>query len=117
VPAPEAEMSDKVFHAMRNNDLRTPAMQPTRRTNHPAKRGDVEMVHVSMGYQDQVDGGKALHKQTWITLSAQHDKASSEDRINQNIAASDLEEEGRVADKGNAQFRGGYQFNRPGLTG
>ncbi len=57
-----------------------------------AQGGEVEVVHVRVGDEDEVDGREVGEADAGVTLAAEED-----------VAAGDLEEEGGVADEGDAE--------------
>jgi hypothetical protein len=65
------------------------------------------MVHVGVSNQDKVDGGHLLDSNAGTPLTAQNDEPGNENRVDEHIATTDLEEEGGVSDEGDPELTGG----------
>src|SRR5580698_5265256 len=59
------------------------------------------MIHMRVGEQNRVYTGKIAHMDAGMPLAAQKDKARREDRVDEQCAPGDLEQERRVPDEGN----------------
>jgi hypothetical protein len=110
-------VGDQVFDALGDDDLGRAAAQAAGGSDDAAERWDVEVVHVGVGDEDGVDGGKVFDEEAGLALAAEDDEAGGEDGVDEDVAAADLEEEGGVADEGDAELGGGDQFGGAGLAG
>jgi hypothetical protein len=113
VDPPKSQSGDEIVHSLGHDDLRRTAPCPARRPNDTTQRGNIEVVHMRVCYQDKVDRRHLLDQNSGMTLASQHDKPGGKDGIHQNVPATDLEEERGVPDEGNTQLARLYQFGRP----
>ncbi len=104
--AAEAEFFDQVAHSQGNDCLRRDAGEAFGVAHDPAQGGEIEVVHVRMCEQYRVDGRQVLEEHAGAALAAQQDQACGEDGVDKEVAAGDLDEEGRVADEGDAELAG-----------
>ncbi len=94
----------EVLDAVRHDDLRGASGEPAGGANDAAQGGEIEVVHVGVRQQDEVDGRQFADQDACATLPAQEDEAFRKDGIDKDVAAVDLEQKGGVADEGDAEF-------------
>jgi hypothetical protein len=116
VAAAEAEMGDEVFDSAGDDDLGSPAAEAPGGANDAAERGDVEVVHVGVGDEDEIDGGHLFDEEAGAALAAKDDEAGGEDGVDEYVAGADLKKEGGVSDEGDAEFRGSDDLGPTGLA-
>ena len=75
------------------------------------------MVHVGVGEEDEVDGGEVGDTDAGAALATQDDQAGGEDGVDEDVFAGELEEEGGVADEGDAELRGEDAGDGVGVAG
>ncbi len=66
---------------------------PAGRAHHTPQRGAVQVVHVRMGQQDDVDRWKIAHPHTGPPLPPQQDQPGGEDRIEEQVLPRGLHQE------------------------
>jgi hypothetical protein len=111
-----SQFGDEIVHSLGHDDLGCSTPCPARSPNDTAQRRYIEVVHVSVGYQDKVDGRHLLDQNPGLALATQQDEPGSEDRIDQNVSSTDLEKKGGVSDEGDTELTWLYKLCRPGFS-
>ena len=62
---------NKVLHAARHDHFGAPSRQPSRSPDHAPQRRQIEVVHVGMGQEDEIDRWQAFDQYPGTTLPAQ----------------------------------------------
>jgi hypothetical protein len=88
----KAEPLHQVLDAFRHNDFGCLSGQLASGANHASQGSHIQMIHVRVGQQNQIDGRQFLHAQPWFALSSEHDKPFGKDGIDQHLAPIDLEQ-------------------------
>ena len=112
----ESKVFHEILHAARHDDFRSPAGQPSRKPDDSPERRQIEMIHMRMGEQDEIDRRQILQQHAGMTLTAQQNQSLRKHRIDQHLAPIDLQEERGVPDKGHSQLVFGDQLDRMGSS-
>src|SRR6185312_3702763 len=104
VDATKAKVDYEVFHACGHYDLGSVARELSCGPHNAAQRGEVQVVHVRVGQQYCIDGGQLFDEQSRESLPAQQNQALGKDRVYQDAASADLQQEGGVANEGYAEL-------------
>ena len=75
------------------------------------------MVHVGVGQQDEIDGGKVFDQNAGAPLTAEDDETFGKDGVYQDFAAIDLKQKRGVADEGHTKLIVIDQLDRPRASG
>jgi hypothetical protein len=113
----EAEALDQVFDAAGDDDFRGVAGLPTRGTNDLAEGCHVEVIHVRVREEDEIDGRELCDQDAGAALATKQNQAFGKDGVHEDSAAVDLEEEGGVPDECDSQVFGSGEFHRTGSAG
>jgi hypothetical protein len=103
----EADVADQVIDVVGDDGDGRRQLAPAHLAGDGAQRGAVEVVHVRVGKEHCVDGGKVAKAETGSALAAEHDQARCKDGIDQQSTASELEEERRMSDEGDSGVASG----------
>jgi hypothetical protein len=98
----KSQPGHQILDAFGNDYLGSLSRQAARRPDYAAEGGDIEVVHVRVGQENEIDRRELFDEEPRAPLSAQHDQALCEDWIDQDFAPGQLEQEGGVTDEGYA---------------
>lgn len=82
----EAEIGYEVLNAGRDDHDRALSGEAAGGAGDAAEGGAVEVVHVGVGKEDEVDGGEAGDGDAGTALAAEQDKAGGEDGVDKDVA-------------------------------
>ena len=113
----EAEVADEVLDAVGDDGDGGGQVAAAHGAEDGAEGGEVEVVHVGVGEEDRVDGGKVAWEEAGAALAAEEDEAGGEDGVDEEGAAGGLDEEGGVSDEGDGGVAGGDGGRGAGVAG
>ena len=96
----KSQPADQVLNPLWHHHHRRPPNQPLRSPDDPPERPYIQMIHMGMGQQHNIDRRQTLPVQPRMPLSPQHNQAPCKDRINQRPGATQFQQKRRVPDKG-----------------
>jgi hypothetical protein len=82
-------------------------------SGNPAEAASVEMVKMGVRDENKVDGGKVVVGESSVTKAPNDKKPVGPVRIDKNVAMGSLNQEGSVADPGDADLAG-FKFRKDG---
>ena len=82
-----------------------------------AQRWAMQVVKVGVGDQDGIDRGKVLDAQAGAAQALEDEEPAGEDGIDDHVRSADLQEEGGVADEGDAHLTFGGEHGPVGAPG
>lgn len=116
----ESEPAEQVFDAQRHDGDRSFAGQPAGVANDFAQRREVEVVHVRVCEEHGVNGGQVLDADAGFAQAMDQDEPVGENRVDQEVEATQLQQERGVANEGDAEFAGihhlGFMLGADGRT-
>lgn len=89
--AAEAERANEIVHAFRNDDLRGGAAQGAGVIDDGAQGRNIEVVHVGVSLEDEVNGGQVLDFNARAADSTQNDEPFGENGVDKDIFAGELQ--------------------------
>ena len=87
----EAQSFDKVFDSARNDHLGGPSGETASGPDDSSQGGEVEVIHVGVSQQHEVDGRQFVDRDAGMALAAQHNQSFGEDGVDEDSAPGDLE--------------------------
>ncbi len=82
-------------------------------SGNPAEAASVEMIKMGMSDENEVDGGKVVVGESSVAKAPNYKKPVGPVRIDKNVAMGSLNQEGSVADPGNADLAC-FKFRKDG---
>lgn len=113
----EAHPFDEVGYAVRDDDFWCRTAKAAGGADDSTQGGFVEVVHVGVGDEDEIDGREVADEDAGAALAAQDYETGGKDWIYKDIFSANLEEEGRVAEKGDAGLAAGGDLGETGFAG
>jgi hypothetical protein len=110
----ETQSFDEIFDSARDNNLRGPSGETAGGPDDSSQGREVEVIHVGVGEEDEVDRGELSDRDSGMALAAQENQSFGEDRVDENFAPGDLEKEGGVTDEGDTEIVVADQLDGPG---
>ena len=107
----------QVLDALRHHHLRRPSRRPPRHPHYPSQRGNIQVVHMRMRHQHQVDRRQLPHQQPRPPLPPQHHQPLRKHRVHQDLLAAHLQQKRRVPDERHPRLPCPHQLERPRLPG
>src|SRR5262249_8492142 len=109
----EAEIGNQIEHMMRDYECWRGSALLARQTSNRAQGVPVQVVEMSVRNQDHVDGRQVAHVESGLANTPEEKQPSCEVWADENALSAYLQEETRVADKGDSQLA---VVHEPGLV-
>jgi len=100
----ETEIRNEIEDVMGNDDDRSLTGSTTRLLGDGAQRRPVQMIEMSVRYQHHVDRGQVADADARFSKPLEDKKPAGKIRIDQDVLATHLDEEGGMTDKSESQL-------------